>query len=58
MVTRGERAFRKTVVNGRVNNIKMDLKEVGSDVRNWMDLSQDRDQWRSYVRAVMNYRAP
>ena len=26
------------------DNIKMDLKEVGCDVRNWMDLAQDRDQ--------------
>ena len=26
------------------DNIKMDLKEVGSDARNWMDLAQDRDQ--------------
>ena len=26
------------------DNIKMDMKEVGCDVRNWMDLAQDRDQ--------------
>ena len=26
------------------NNIKTDLKEVGCDARNWMDLAQDRDQ--------------
>ena len=34
----------------------MDLKAVGWDARNWMDLAQDRDQWRAYVRAVMNLR--
>ena len=32
----------------------MDLKEVGCDAMNWMDLVQDQDQWRAYVRAVMN----
>ena len=34
----------------------MDLKEVGCHDRNWMDLAQDRDQWRAYVRAVMNFK--
>ena len=40
------------------DNIKMDLKEVGCDARNWMDLVQDCDQWRAYVRAVINLRFP
>ena len=31
----------------------MDLNDVGCDARNWMDLAQDRDQWRAYFRAVM-----
>jgi hypothetical protein len=39
-----------------VNNIKMDLREVGWDVRDWIDLAQDRDRWRAYVNAVMNLR--
>ncbi|KAJ4442069.1 hypothetical protein ANN_11935 [Periplaneta americana] len=30
------------------DNIKMDLREVGYDVRNWINLAQDRDQWRVY----------
>ena len=34
--------------------IKMDLKEVSYDARNWMDLAQDQDQWRTYVREIMN----
>ncbi|KAJ4448580.1 hypothetical protein ANN_10599 [Periplaneta americana] len=38
------------------DNIKMDLREVGYDVRDWIDLAQDRDQWRAYVRAAMNLR--
>ena len=39
------------------DNIKINLKEVGCDARNWMELAQDRDQWRD-VRAVMNLRVP
>ncbi|KAJ4431153.1 hypothetical protein ANN_19748 [Periplaneta americana] len=38
------------------DNIKMDLKEVGNDDRDWINLAQDRDQWRVYVRAAMNLR--
>ncbi|KAJ4450653.1 hypothetical protein ANN_02082 [Periplaneta americana] len=37
-------------------NIKMDLREVGYDGRDWINLAQDRDQWRAYVRAAMNLR--
>jgi hypothetical protein len=41
-----------------VDNIKMDLGEVGWDGVNWIDLVQDRDRWRAYVNAVMNLRVP
>jgi hypothetical protein len=41
-----------------VDNIKMDLREVGWDGRDWIDLAQDRDRWRAYVNAVMNLRVP
>ncbi|KAJ4436519.1 hypothetical protein ANN_16550 [Periplaneta americana] len=40
------------------DNIKMDLREVGYDARDWINLAQDRDQWRAYVRAAMNLRYP
>ncbi|KAJ4428113.1 hypothetical protein ANN_24127 [Periplaneta americana] len=40
------------------DNIKMDLREVGYDGRDWSNLAQDRDQWRAYVRAAMNLRVP
>ena len=32
----------------REDNIKMDLREVGCDPRDWIDLAEDRDQWRGY----------
>ncbi|KAJ4445788.1 hypothetical protein ANN_12473, partial [Periplaneta americana] len=38
------------------DNIKMDLREVGYDERDWINLAQDRDRWRAYVRAAMNLR--
>jgi hypothetical protein len=41
-----------------VDNVKMDLSEIGIDGRDWIDLAQDRDQWRALVNAVMNLRVP
>jgi hypothetical protein len=41
-----------------VDNIKMDLGEIGWDGRDWIELSQDRDQWRALVNTVMNLRVP
>jgi hypothetical protein len=43
---------------GRVNNIKMDLREIGWDDGDWLYLAQDNDQWRALVNAVMNLRVP
>ena len=40
------------------DNIKMDLRDMGCDPGEWIDLAEDRDQWRAYVRAVMNLRVP
>ncbi|KAJ4428674.1 hypothetical protein ANN_25667 [Periplaneta americana] len=40
------------------DNIKMDLREVEYDDREWINLAQDRDQWRAYVRAAVNLRVP
>jgi hypothetical protein len=41
-----------------VNNIKMDLKEIGLDGMDWIDLAQDKGQWRALLNAVMNLRVP
>jgi hypothetical protein len=32
-----------------VDNIKMDLKEIGWDEVDWIDMTQDRDQWRALL---------
>jgi hypothetical protein len=40
-----------------VDNIKMDLREMGWDGMDYIDLVQDRDQWRALVNTVMNLRA-
>ncbi|KAJ4436238.1 hypothetical protein ANN_18868 [Periplaneta americana] len=39
------------------DNIKVDLREMGYDNRDWINLAQDRDRWLAYVRAAMNLRA-
>jgi hypothetical protein len=39
-----------------VDNIKMDLREIGWDGVDWMDMAQDRDQWRALVNTVLNLR--
>jgi hypothetical protein len=39
-----------------VDNNKMDLGEIGWDGRDWIELAQDRDQWRALVNTVMNLR--
>ena len=31
------------------DNIKMDLREVGCDPSDWIDVAEDRDQWKAYV---------
>jgi hypothetical protein len=41
-----------------VDNIKMDLREIGWDGRDWIELAQDRDQWRALLNTVMNLRVP
>jgi hypothetical protein len=37
-----------------VDNIKMDLREIGWDGLNWIDMAQDRDQWSALVNTELN----
>jgi hypothetical protein len=41
-----------------VDNIKMDLREIGWYGMDWIELAQDRGQWRALVSTVMNFRVP
>ena len=41
-----------------VDNIRMDLQEVGCGHVDWIGLAQDRDGCRKIVNAVMNLRVP
>jgi hypothetical protein len=41
-----------------VDNIKMDLREIGWDEVDWIDLAQDRHQWRALVSTVLKLRVP
>jgi hypothetical protein len=40
----------------RMDNIKMDLKEIGWDGVDWIDMARDRDQWRALVSTILNLR--
>jgi len=41
-----------------VDNIRMDLQEVGYGYMDWIGLAQDRDRWQTLVSGVMNLRVP
>jgi hypothetical protein len=41
-----------------VDHIKIDLREIGLDDMDRIDLVQDRDQWRALVNTVMNLGIP
>jgi hypothetical protein len=40
------------------DNIKLDLRDTGTDGVNWIRLDQDRVQWRAFVNTVMSLRVP
>jgi hypothetical protein len=43
---------------GNMDNIKMDLQEVGCGDVDWIELAQDRDRCRALMQAVMKFRVP
>jgi hypothetical protein len=40
------------------DRIKLDLREIGIDGANWIQLAQDRVEWRAFVNTVINLRVP
>jgi hypothetical protein len=55
--TKGETPFGRPRGRGE-DNIRMDLREMGWKSVDWMQVAQDRDQWRALVTTVMNLRVP
>jgi hypothetical protein len=53
----GKRPLRKPRCSW-IDNIKMDLSEIGLNVVGWIGLAQDRYRWRALVNPVMNLRVP
>ena len=53
----GKRPLRRPTYRW-VDNIRMDLQEVGCGYMDWIRLAQDRNRWRTLVSAVMNLRVP
>jgi hypothetical protein len=41
-----------------VDNIVIDLRDVGWSDEDWIGLAQDRDRWRALVNSVLNLRVP
>jgi hypothetical protein len=53
----GQRSLER--LRGRwVDSIKICLRVTGCDGMDWIDLTQDRDQWRALLNTVMNLRVP
>ena len=40
------------------DNIRMNLKEMGINTRNWVGSTQDRDYWRALVNVALNLQVP
>jgi hypothetical protein len=41
-----------------MRHIKMDFREIGWDVVDWIDMAQDRNQWKALVNTVLYLRVP
>jgi hypothetical protein len=53
----GKRSLRRPR-RRRVDNIKMDVLEIGLNVVDWIGLAQNRYSWRSVENSVMNFGVP
>jgi hypothetical protein len=41
-----------------IDNVRMNLREIGWEGVDWINVARDRDQWRAVVNTVMNFRVP
>jgi hypothetical protein len=41
-----------------MDNIKIGLREIGWDGVDWIDMVQNRDQWRALLNTLLNLRVP
>jgi hypothetical protein len=41
-----------------MDNINMDVREIGWDAVDWIDMAQDKDQWRALVNKKLNLQVP
>jgi hypothetical protein len=61
MILVGKREGKRSLGRPRrrwVDNIKMNLRDIGWEGMDWNELAQDRDQWKALVNTVMNLRVP
>ena len=54
----GTPARKRPLGKPREGNIRMDLKEMGINARNWVDWAQDRDYWSALMNAALKLRVP
>jgi hypothetical protein len=54
---KGKRPLRRPR-NRWEDNIKMNLREIGIDGANWIQLAQDRVRWQAFVNTMMNLQVP
>jgi hypothetical protein len=50
----GKRPLGRPRLTRLVDNMKTDLREIGWDGMDWIDLAQDKEKWRALLNAVMN----
>jgi hypothetical protein len=57
MKAKGKRSLGRPISRWE-DNIKMDLREIGLEVVDWINLAQNRDRWQVLVNTAMNIRVP